>query len=201
LDDQRHLDLTVTAFLDALATRGRAPGGGSAAALTVAFAAGLVAMVARSSRGMWEDAAGVAAQALTLQDRAAALSLKDAEAWEAALAALRMAADPTERAQGGGREELDLERKLERSAAIPLEIAELGADVAVLAVEAAVHGEHEYRADAAAAAALAAGGARAATHLVEVNLGIRPGDERLVQARASQTAAYEAAERLLASIR
>jgi methenyltetrahydrofolate cyclohydrolase len=201
LDDERHLDLTVTAFLDALATRGRAPGGGSAAALTVAFAAGLVAMVARSSRGMWEDAAGVAAQALTLQDRAAALSRKDAEAWEAALAALRTAADPTERDEAGTREELDLERKLERSAAIPLEIAELGADVAVLAVEAAVHGEHEYRADAAAAAALAAGGARAATHLVEVNLGIRPGDERLVHARASQTAAYEAAERLLASIR
>jgi methenyltetrahydrofolate cyclohydrolase len=201
LDDERHLDLTVTAFLDALATRGRAPGGGSAAALTVAFAAGLVAMVARSSRGMWEDAAGVAAQALTLQDRAAALSLKDAEVWEAALAALRTAADPSERDPAGGREELDLERKLERSAAIPLEMAELGADVAVLAVEAAVHGEHEYRADAAAAAALAAGGARAATHLVEVNLGIRPGDERLVRARASQTAAYEAAERLLASIR
>jgi methenyltetrahydrofolate cyclohydrolase len=201
LDDERHLDLTVTGFLDALATRGRAPGGGSAAALTVAFAGGLIAMVARSSRGMWEDAAGVAAQALTLQDRAAALSLKDAEAWEAALAALRTAADPSERDEAGPREELDLERKLERSAAIPLEIAELGADVAVLAVEAAVHGEHEYRADAAAAAALAAGGARAATHLVEVNLGIRPGDERLVRARASQTAAYEAAERLLASIR
>lgn len=201
MGDERHLDLTVTAFLDALATRGRAPGGGSAAALTVAFAAGLVAMVARSSRGMWEDAAGVAAQALTLQDRAAALSLKDAEAWEAALAALRTAADPSERDEAGPREELDLERKLERSAAIPLEIAELGADVAVLAVEAAVHGEHEYRADAAAAAALAAGGARAATHLVEVNLGIRPGDERLARARASQTAAYEAAERLLASIR
>jgi formiminotetrahydrofolate cyclodeaminase len=149
---------------------------------------------------MWDDAAGVAAQALTLQDRAAALSRKDAEAWEAALAALRAAADPSER-EAGTREELDLERKLERSAAIPLEIAELGADVAILAVEAAVHGEHEYRADAAAAAALAAGGARAATHLVEVNLGIRPGDERLARARASQTAAYEAAERLLASIR
>jgi formiminotetrahydrofolate cyclodeaminase len=201
LDDERDLDLSLTAFLDALATRGRAPGAGSAAALTVAFAAALVAMVARSSRGMWEDAAGVAAQALTLQDRAADLSRKDAEAWEMALAALRAAADPSEREEGSAREELDLERKLERSAAVPLEIAELGADVAVLAVEAAVHGEHEYRADAAAAAALAAGGARAATHLVEVNLGIRPGDERLARARASQTAAYEAAERLLASIR
>lgn len=199
--DEHYLDLSLTAFLDALATRGTAPGGGTAASLTVAFAAGLVAMVARSSRGMWEDASGVAAQALTLQDRAAALARKDAEAWETALAALRAAADPGEPEPGGAREELDLERKLERSAAIPLEIAELGADVATLAVEAALHGEHEYRADAAAAAALAAGGARAATHLVEVNLGIRPGDERLARARANQAAAHEAAERLLASIR
>jgi formiminotetrahydrofolate cyclodeaminase len=201
LDDDSYLDLTVTGFLDTLATRGRAPGAGSAAALTVAFAAGLVAMVARSSREMWEDAPGVAAQALTLQDRASALTRTDAEAWEEALAALRAAADPGERDTAQPRERLDLERKLERSAAIPLEIAELGADVAALAAEAAIHGEHEYRADAAAAAALAAGGSRAATHLVEVNHGMRPGDERLTRARASQAAAHEAAERLLASIR
>ena len=199
--DDSYLDLSVSAFLDGLATRERAPGGGSAAALTVAFAAGLVAMVARSSREMWEDAAGVAAQALTLQDRASALTRTDAEAWEEALAALRAAADPNESAGEEKPAALDLERKLERSAAIPLEIAELGADVASLAVEAAVHGEHEYRADAAAAAALAAGGARAASHLVEVNLGMRPGDERLARARASEKAANEAAERMLASIR
>jgi hypothetical protein len=52
-----------------------------------------------------------------------------------------------------------------------------------------------------AAAALAAGGARAAAHLVEVNLAVRAGDQRLAQARASEQAAAEAAERLLASIR
>ena len=201
MDDEHYLDLSVTAFLDAIATRARAPGAGSTAALTVAFAAGLVAMVARSSRAMWEDAPGVAAQALTLQDRAAALTRTDAEAWEEALAALRAAADPTPSEGDDAKGALDLERKLERSAAIPLEIAELGADVASLAIDAARHGEHEYRADAAAAAALAAGGARAATHLVEVNLGMRPGDERLARARASQAAAYEAADRLLASIR
>ena len=201
MDDEHYLGLSLSAFLDGLAARERAPGGGSAAALTVAFAAALVAMVARSSRDLWEDAPGIAAQALTLQDRAASLTRTDAEAWDDALAALRATADPTETGGNGARGDLELERKLQHAAAIPLEIAELGADVAILAVEAAVHGEHEYRADAAAAAALAAGGARAATHLVEVNLGIRPGDERLTRARASQTAAYEAAERLLASIR
>jgi formiminotetrahydrofolate cyclodeaminase len=201
LHDNRYLDLSLTAFLDSLATRERAPGGGTAAALTVAFAAGLVAMVARSSRDQWDDAPGVAAQALTLQDRAATLAGTDAEAWNDALTALRAAADPTEGDGNGARADFDLERKLERAAAIPLEIAELGADTAFLAAHAGQHGDLAYRADASAAAALAAGGARAAAHLVEVNLGIREGDERLARARASEKAATEAAERLLASLR
>ena len=201
MSDERYLDLSLTTFLDGLAARERAPGGGSAAALTVAFAAGLVTMVARSSRDVWEDAPGIAAQALTLQDRAASLTGTDAEAWDDALAALRAAADPTETDGDGARGDLELERKLERAAAIPLEIAELGADTAVLAAYAGEHGDLAYRADAAAAAALAAGGAQAAAHLVEVNLGIRPGDERLARARASEKAATEAAERLLVSIR
>ena len=195
--------MSVTAFLDGLATRERAPGGGSAAALTVAFAAGLVVMVARSSRGVWEDAPGVAAQALALQDRASALTHSDAEAWDEALAALRAAADPSpaEGDRNGQRRDLELEQKLERAAAVPLEIAEIGADTALLAAQAGQHGDLAYRADASAAAALAAGGARAAAHLVEVNLAIRVGDERLARARASETAAIEAAENLLASTR
>jgi formiminotetrahydrofolate cyclodeaminase len=204
LSDENYLDMSVTAFLDGLATRERAPGGGSAAALTVAFAAGLVVMVARSSRAVWEDAPGVAAQALTLQDRASALTHSDAEAWDEALAALRAAADPTtpaERDWNGQRRDHELEQKLERAAAVPLEIAEIGADTALLAAQAGEHGDLAYRADASAAAALAAGGARAAAHLVEVNLAIRVGDERLARARASETAAIEAAENLLASTR
>jgi methenyltetrahydrofolate cyclohydrolase len=201
VDDDRYLDMTLTAFLDGLAARERAPGGGSAAALTVAFASGLVAMVARSSREVWDDAPGIAAQALTLQDRASALAGGDAEAWDEALAALRAAADPIPSTGDDRRANRDLERKLERAAAIPLEIAEIGADTAVLAAHAAEHGDLAHRADATAAAALAAGGARAAAHLVEVNLAIRPGDERLERARSMERAATEAAERLLASLR
>jgi methenyltetrahydrofolate cyclohydrolase len=203
LSDENYLDMSVTAFIGGLATRERAPGGGSAAALTVAFAAGLVVMVARSSRGVWEDAPGVAAQALSLQDRASALTYSDAEAWDEALAALRAAADPSpaEGDRNGQRRDLELEQKLERAAAVPLEIAEIGADTALLAAQAGQHGDLAYRADASAAAALAAGGARAAAHLVEVNLAIRVGDERLARARASETAAIEAAENLLASTR
>jgi formiminotetrahydrofolate cyclodeaminase len=200
VDDDRYLGQSLLTFLDGLATKGVAPGGGSAAALTVAFAAGLVAMVARSSRDTWDEAAGIAAQALALQDRVAPLAETDAKAWDEALAALDAAATGSEDEDAPTRDRR-LERRLERAAAIPLEIAEIGADVAELAVEVGRLGDAAYRADAAAAAALAAGGARAAAHLVEVNLAVRPGDERLARARASEQAAAEAADRLLAAIR
>jgi len=158
-------------------------------------------MVARASRDSWDEATGVAAQALALQDRAASLAQVDAEAWEEALSALRNAGDGEGGGSDGARRDHELERKLERAAAVPLQIAELGADIAALAAQAGELCDGAQRADAAAAAALAAGGARAATHLVVVNLGVREGDERLARARASEQAASEAAERLLASIR
>ena len=153
-------------------------------------------MVARCSREAWGDARGVAAQALSIQDRAAPLASVDARAWEEANEALRKAAEGTSTGDEG-----DLERKLEEAAAVPLEIAQLGADVAELAVLAADRCDGEFRADAAAAAALAAGGARAAAHLVRVNLAVRGDDARLARARASEQAAASAAERILGPVR
>jgi formiminotetrahydrofolate cyclodeaminase len=195
VDARNYLELRLDEVLERLATSGQAPGGGSAAALTVAFAAGLVAMVARDTEG-WEDAEGISAQALAVRDRAAALADNDAEAWEDALAALRRAGSDT--SPGGDRGSFELEQKLDLAAAIPLEIAELGAAAAELAALAAERGSPAYRADAAAAAALAAGGARAAAHLVEVNLVVREGEDRLLRARASEQEAADAAERVLA---
>jgi formiminotetrahydrofolate cyclodeaminase len=195
LTTETYLDLRLQAFLDQLATGERAPGGGSAAALTIAFAASLVAMVARCAPESWADAGGVAAQALAVKDRATHLARKDAEVWQGALTALEEAGTGA----SDDRRDSELERVLDLAASAPLEIAALGADVAELAVAAAERCEGAYRADAAAAAALAAGGARAAAHLVEVNLTVREGDLRLARARASDQAAFEAADRVLAS--
>jgi len=155
-------------------------------------------MIARCSHDMWDEAPGVAAQAQAIKERAAALAQADARAWEEALAALRDAADG---AGGDAGRDFELEQKLERAAAAPLEIAALGADAAALAALAGERGDGTYRADAAAAAALAAGGARAAAHLVQVNLGVRAGDARLARARASEQAADEAAAHLLETTR
>jgi formiminotetrahydrofolate cyclodeaminase len=193
-----YLDLRLDAFLEQLSAGGQAPGGGSAAALTVAFAARLVDMVARCSRTAWDEAGGVAAQAQAISDRAVELAQTGGRAWDEALAALRGAESGT---KSDARRDFRLEQKLELAAAAPLEIAALGADVTALAALAADHGEATYRADAAAAAALAAGGARAAAHLVRVNLGVRAFDPRLARALASEQAASDVAARLLESVR
>jgi formiminotetrahydrofolate cyclodeaminase len=189
-----YLDLRLETFLERLSADGLAPGSGSAAAITVAFAARLVAMVANCSRATWAEAPGVVAQATSLGDRAAALARTDATVWEAALTALR---DAESGSNGDPRRDYSLERKLDAAAAAPLEIASLGADTVALAALAAEEGEATYRADAAAAAALAAGAARAAAHLVRVNLGIQPSDPRYARALACEQAADELAEALL----
>ncbi|HLB04130.1 MAG TPA: cyclodeaminase/cyclohydrolase family protein [Gaiellaceae bacterium] len=195
MGETNYLELRLGDVLARIAASDQSPGGGSAAALTVAVAAGLVAMVARCSHGSWSEGPGVAAQALAIQERVMPLADTDARAWDEALTALRNAGDT----DSGG--DFELERKLELAAAVPLEIAQLGADVAALAALAGERCEGAYHADAAAAAALAAGGARAAAHLVRANLAVRDGDERLRRAHVSEQAALDAAERALRLIR
>jgi formiminotetrahydrofolate cyclodeaminase len=151
-------------------------------------------MVANCSRASWDDAAGFVAQATAIADRAMGLAQENASAWEDALAALR---DAETAESEDARRDFRLEQKLDAAAAVPLGIASLGADAVALAVLAAEHGEATYRADTAAAGALAAGATRAAAHLVRVNLGVRPSDPRLARALASEQAADELAGRLL----
>jgi formiminotetrahydrofolate cyclodeaminase len=176
LTSDDYLDLRLRELLDRISADGLAPGGGSAAALTVAFAGRLVAMAARCSRN-WKDAPGVAAQASAIGERATALAQTDGVVWNEALAALR---DAEAASSDDPRRDFALEQKLEAAAAAPLEIAALGADVTALA-------------------ALAAGGATAAAHLVRVNLGVRADDPRLARALESEEAAHDIADRLLVS--
>ncbi len=86
-------------------------------------------MVARCSPE-WDDAAGVAAQANAIGERAVELAHTDGRVWEDALTALR---DAEAGATDDPRRDFALEQKLEAAAAAPLEIASLGADVAALA--------------------------------------------------------------------
>jgi formiminotetrahydrofolate cyclodeaminase len=190
VNEDEYLDLRLGDFLERLGSGKPAPGSGSASALTVAIAAGLVAMVARRSEDCWDESPGIAAQALALQARAAPLALADAQVWDDALEALAAVHEGT--TPNG-----ELVAKLDLSASVPLEIAETAADTASLAALTGELGDGTFRADAAAAAVLAAAGARAAAHLVAVNLTVQEGDQRLARARSSADSAEDAAARAL----
>lgn len=182
------LDLPVRELLDAVAARGRTPGGGSVAALVTAAAAGLLAKVARSSGDGWPDAPGIAAQAEALRYRAAPLAQRDADEYEAALRA-----HGDEKQEAGDRRDFALGRAFARAAEPPLEIAAIAADVSRLSVTVAERGEPALRADAVAAALLSAAAAAAAAELVAVNLTASESDERVLRARSLADEAAEAA--------
>jgi len=168
-----YLDMTVGGFLDALSATTPDPGGGSVAALAVTLAAGLCMMTAGLSGRHLPGAEQMADQARSLRDRAAPLAQADAEAYRAVLAAMRTPGGPGE--------------ALSRACATPMEVAEIGAEVAALAAAVATGGNPNVRGDAITAALLAAAASRAAAALVRINLAGAPGDVR--PARAEQLAA------------
>jgi formiminotetrahydrofolate cyclodeaminase len=183
------LDLRVREFLEAVASEQRTPAGGSIAAVVAAAAAGLLAKVARASKEIWPEAAGMAAQAESLRDRLAPLAQLDADEYEAAM---RAQVDGAE--QAGERRDFTLGRAYARAAEPPLKIAEAATDVAKLAVVVVQNGEPSLRADAAAAGALAAAAARSAAELVAVNLTAAADDARVVRARTLAADAARAAD-------
>ncbi len=173
-------DQPVRGFLDQLAARTPAPGGGGAAAVTGAMAAGLVAMAARFSVRQLPGAGELADQADTLRRRAAQLADMDARAYTAVLEA-----GPGQRPEA-----------LRGAALVPLEIAGIGARVAALAAQLAEAGNPNLRGDAVTGALLAAASARSAACLVDINVrlgGLDPGlSQRAAQAAAD---ASDAADR------
>lgn len=187
------LDAPVGDFIEILAQE-EAPGGGSAAAVTVAMAASLVAMVARASKDHWPEAGGAIGQAETFRARVAPLAQADAEVYKDALTMLRRREEVSERYR-----DQTLRDALEKAAEIPIRIVEAGSDLACLAALLVQNGNPEVRADAAVACVLAEGGARAAAKLVETNLGATDEDPRVRHVRTLVDVAGEASERALAA--
>jgi formiminotetrahydrofolate cyclodeaminase len=158
--------------------------------MVVSLAAELLRGVARTSAAAWPEAGGVAAQARALGRRAEALARENAAAHAHAMEALRA---PTEAAPA--LRDAELGSALYRAGELPATIAEAARDVAELAALGSEQADPDRRADAAAVALIAAGCARAAAHLVEINLGVLGEDPRLAGARAAVAGATAAAER------
>ena len=165
-------DQPVHDFLDQLAARTPTPGGGGAAAVTGAMAAGLVAMAARFSARQLPGAGELADQADRLRHMAVQLADMDASAYTAVLEA-----GPGQRPEA-----------LRGAALVPLEIAGIGVRVAQLALQVAEAGNPNLRGDAVTGALLAAASARSAACLVDINVRLGELDPELSQ-RAAQAAA------------
>jgi formiminotetrahydrofolate cyclodeaminase len=175
------LDEPVRGFLDQLAARTPAPGGGGAAAVTGAMAAGLVAMAARFSATRLPGAGELADEADGLRRRLAQLADMDARAYTAVLEAFRLPAEDAQR-------EARRREALRGAALVPLEIAGIGARVAAMAAQVAEAGNPNLRGDAVTGAVLAAASARSAACLVDINVGLGGLDPGLSR-RAAEAAA------------
>jgi formiminotetrahydrofolate cyclodeaminase len=138
----------VKEFLDEVAARTAAPGGGAVAAMTAASAAALVAMAAR-----FNDDEPLAATADELRAHLESLAAADAAAYTAYLAA-----------KGEARREA-----LRRATEVPREIAAAAGRVATLAHDLAAHGNPRLTGDARVAEVLGAAAAEAAGVLVAIN--------------------------------
>jgi len=160
-------------FLDDVAAPKPAPGGGAVAAVVVGLAAGLAAMSAGFSPDL-PDAESLVARAAALRARVTPLAAADAAAYARVLAA---SATPT---AAPGREEV-LHAALVLASEVPLEVAEIGAEVVRLALRLEQEGNPNLRGDAATARLLAAAAVRSAAVLVQLNLR-DPEDARVIRA-------------------
>ena len=175
-DTPDYLELPVGRFLELLASGESAPGGGSAAAVSVALAASLSSMAARLSTKQLADATGLAERAEGLREQVAPLARADAVAYGRVLAAQRAHEAPDR--------DGDVRAALSEAADVPLAVAETGAEVARIAVRLASDGNPNLEGDAVCAVLLADAGVRAAARLVEINLSGEPGEDgRLGRAR------------------
>ncbi len=200
-DPRGYLDQPVGDFLRTLSAGHAAPGGGSAAALTVALGASLCAMAARLSAQQLSglDIEFLVAEAERLRGSAASLVQADAESYRGVVAALRdrpgrdsgtpghLLAPDTEH------QRLRIDAALSEAATIPMEVLGLAAQTARLAARLAADGNPRLRGDAITAALLAEAGARAAAVLVSINLATLPGDDRPAQAEALLSEVTQAA--------
>ncbi|HEX3690205.1 MAG TPA: cyclodeaminase/cyclohydrolase family protein [Solirubrobacteraceae bacterium] len=186
-------DLPLQQIVESVAARDPTPGAGPALAWTCALAAALVEMTsAVMLRKESESPAAVEARrerAHALRTTALTLADLDAAAYAEVLAVQRRRDEP------GHPQRL---RQVLADAADPLvRIIETAREVAELATGAIADARGGVRGEAITALVLAAGVARGAVPLVELNLASDPQDPRRAQVREAAAAATDALERTI----
>ncbi len=195
-------DKTIQEFLDELASPSPAPGGGAAAALSGALAAGLVAMVCRLTIGR-KNYENVSAELEAILPRADAkrrtlleLFEADSAAYDAVIATYKL---PKETDQEKAARTAAIQDALKHAAEVPFQIAAACADIIDMDLPVAAKGNKNAASDAGSAALLAEAGLRAALLNVEINLaGIK--DEAYVQEMRTRIAPFRGASEQKESI-
>lgn len=163
-------DQTITAFLDELAARVPAPGGGATAALHAAQSAALLAMVARYSNGAKYDAAlmdHVLTEADGIRNDALTLAEADAAAFGAVAEAYALPRETPEDIQARS---AAIATALAGAARPPADVVRLALLLVSLAEELLPAGNRNVITDVAAAAEAARAAAATALVNIEVNL-------------------------------
>lgn len=160
---------TIDDFLNALADRQPAPGGGAVAALTGGLAAALGRMVAAYSVGkntpadVWATVAKLSAQLRTMDELQRALMTQDAEAYvEMTELGRAVRNDPEQRAAYQG--------AVLRAVAVPMEMATLALQTLLLLDDAKEALSHYMVSDLGVVAVTARAAVEAASYMVRVNL-------------------------------
>ena len=162
-------DDTIAAFLDQLAARVPAPGGGATAALHAAQAAALLAMVARYSDGHRYDAElmnRIRTEADELREDALALAEADAEAFGAVAGAYQL---PRETEAERQDRSASISSALADAARPPADVVRTALLLTSLAEELLPAGNRNMITDLAAAAVAARAAAVTARLFIEVN--------------------------------
>jgi formiminotetrahydrofolate cyclodeaminase len=163
-------DDTIAAFLDQLAARVPAPGGGATAALHAAQAAALLAMVARYSDGPRYDAGlmnRVVTEADALREDALALAEADAKAFGRVAAAYRL---PRATEQETSARSAAISSALAGAARPPADVVRTAFLLVRLAEDLLPAGNRNVITDVAAAAEAARAAAVTARLIIEINL-------------------------------
>jgi glutamate formiminotransferase/formiminotetrahydrofolate cyclodeaminase len=183
------VSMAVDRFADEVSSESPAPGGGSVAALSGSLAAGLSAMVANLTVGKkgyeaaWAELSVLAERAQGVKDRLVRAVDDDTDAFNAAMAAMRMPkSTPDEQAARN----VALEAGYQQAARVPLQTAVACLDAMRLSLVVAEKGNANSASDAGVAALMARAGVEGAVLNVLINLGSVK-DEAFKQACRSES--------------
>lgn len=178
---------TLAGFSEELASASAAPGGGSAAALSGALGASLVAMVCRLTIGR-KNYQHVGAEFETMLSRAEALRVElldlmqqDADAYLQVMNTYQL---PKESDAEKSVRSRAIQNALKHAAEIPLRVATACAQILEMSERVGSQGNKNAASDAGAGALLAEAGLRAALLNVEINLGLIQEDAFTTNVRA-----------------